>query len=324
MPIITDKRKALDTVACMRSKKAVLAVFCTASHWNTEAILLACQKYARKHALDYIPVSIGITFNYPHMPQAQRVTASGDPKAGFLSIIKHMDALCGTPKSPYSGVTVLPHLNHAHPERDRWALIDGLPWLASVMFDAQTYPYERNVEMTTDYVRSYGKLLLVEGACDTLSMNDSKNRQDVTENRYVEHAISYVSATGVDLLVADLGTEQQSGSTGGCFYLQERARKLTAALEIPMLVLHGTSCLDDSQMLSLGSDGIVRANIWTRIVREAGIFAANRLVGRMDGIRSGDFESCDARAFIQDLTIKAAEIMEGMLDALGYQNLKGI
>lgn len=322
MPIITDKRKALDVMEYMRDRKAVLAVFCTASHWNTEAILLACQNYAREHALGFIPVSIGITFNYPHMPQAQRVTACGDPKAGFLSVIKHMEALSGTPKSPYSEVTVLPHLDHAHPERDRWALVDGLPWLASVMFDAQTYPEDRNVELTTDYVRNYGKLLLVEGACDALSVNGSKNRASGTADRYVERALNYVSSTGVDFLVADLGTEQQSGRAGGCVYMQDRARALSAALERSMLVLHGTSCLNEDQMLSLGSDGVIRVNMWTRIAREAGIYAADRLVERLDGIHIGDFESCDSRAYLNDLTTKAAAVMEGTLDVLGYRNLK--
>ena len=321
MPIITDRKKALETIEGVRDRKAVLAVFCTASHWNTEAILLACQNYMRKHNLESIPVSVGITFNYEHMPQAQRVTWCGDPKAGFLSILKHLEALCGTPKAPYADVTVLPHLDHAHPERDRWALVDGLPWLASVMFDAQTYPYARNVELTTDYVRSYGKLVLVEGACDALSVRGSKAREGACADRYVEMAHNYVSATCADFLVADLGTEQQSGGAGNCTYLQARAQALTAALEKPMLVLHGTSCLTEDQMLSLAADGVIRVNMWTRIAREAGIHAADRLVGRLDGIRGGDFESCDSHTYLNDLTVKAAEIMEGVLDVLGYDKL---
>lgn len=321
MPVITDRKKAVEIIECMRDRKAVLAVFCTASHWNTEAILLACQRYMRKNNLENIPVSLGITFNYEHMPQAQRVTWCGDPKAGFLSVIKHLDALCGTPKSPYSDVTVLPHLDHAHPERDRWALVDGLPWLASVMFDGQTYPLAKNIELTTDYVRSYGKLVLVEGACDSLNVKGSKAAgQDC--GRYVELAQNFVSATCVDFLVADLGTEQQSSGSGGCTYLRDRARSLTAALEKPMLVLHGTSCLTEDQMLSLGDDGVIRVNMWTRIAREAGIHAAERLMERMDGIRQGDFESCDSRAYLNDLTQKAAGIMEDVLGVLGYGKLK--
>ncbi len=50
----------------------------------------------------------------------------------------HLKALCEGPGAPYPQVVVLPHLDHADPKRDRWALTEGLPHLASVMFDAQS------------------------------------------------------------------------------------------------------------------------------------------------------------------------------------------
>ena len=52
----------------------------------------------------------------------------------------HLKELCGRPDSPYASVRALPHLDHAHPERDEWALTEGLEYLSSVMFDAQEYP----------------------------------------------------------------------------------------------------------------------------------------------------------------------------------------
>jgi hypothetical protein len=61
--------------------------------------------------------------------------------------------------------------------------------------------------------------------------------------------------------------------------------------------------------------------MWTRIVREAGQYAAERLIERTERIRSGDFEACESTAYINDNIDKAAEIMEGVLGSLGYAKL---
>jgi fructose/tagatose bisphosphate aldolase len=127
----------------------------------------------------------------------------------------------------------------------------------------------------------------------------------------------------VDFLVADLGTEQQSSSMGKCEYLSDRARELTMNLGKAMLVLHGTSCLSNDQIASLPKDGIVRVNMWTRIARESGQYAAQKLVERMDQIMNGDFESSESRQYIFDSIEKAADIMEETLELLGYINLRG-
>ena len=88
-----------------------------------------------------------------------------------------------------------------------------------------------------------------------------------------------------------------------------------------MLVLHGTSCLKKEEVESLPRDGIIRVNIWTRIVREAGQYAAKRIVERMEKIDKGDFESAESKQYLYDSTEKAAEIMEETLGILGYRNL---
>ena len=55
-------------------KKVCMAIFCTASHWNTEAILLAADRFARKYEIDRIPIAVAMTLNYRNMPQVRRVT----------------------------------------------------------------------------------------------------------------------------------------------------------------------------------------------------------------------------------------------------------
>ena len=319
MSLITNRSAALESIARVRDRQVCLAIFCTASHWNTEAILIAAQRYAVKHGISKIPIAVAMTFHYPHMPQAERATRSRDAKTGFISNMQHLQTLCGSTDSPYANVEVLPHLDHAHPIRDRWALTEGLPYLASVMFDAQTYPEAENLQLTSDYVRQYGRDALVEGIMEQLAVEGGPRARQT--DSYVDKACTYIRQTGIDFLVADLGTEQQSTHQGDCIYLAERARSLTAQLGSSLLVLHGTSSLSEDQMRSLAADGIIRVNMWTRIARESGQYAAQQLIARRDRIFAGDFEAAESRQYLDDSIEKAAEIMEQVLDILGYAQL---
>lgn len=319
MPVITDKNKAKQIIDSVAKKKASMAIFCTASHWNTEAILIAADNIAKKYNIKNIPVSIAMTFTYRHMPQSCRVTRSGDPVTGFISIMEYIKTLCDREDSPYKNVVVLPHLDHADPVKDRWALTEGLQYLASVMFDAQKYSFEENVRMTRDYVEKYGDKVCVEGVMEKLNVNNAAGSNRF--KNYIERALEYVKSTGVDFLVADLGTEQQSSKVGGSKYLKDRAVNLSSSLGKHMLVLHGTSCLDESQIKGLASDGVIRVNMWTRIVREAGQAAAESIVKRIDKIRKGDFQAAESMQYIYDNIDNAVEIMEHMMILFGYPNL---
>ena len=170
--------------------------------------------------------------------------------------------------------------------------------------------------MTKEYVKNYGKKVLVEGIMEELSVEGHSSGKG--DDAYVEKAVRYISETGIDFLVADLGTEQQSSSVGRCIYRKDRARELTKSLGKPMLVLHGTSCLVNEQMASLADDGIIRVNMWTRIAREAGQYAASKLMERMDEINKGNFEAAESRQYLYDSIERAAEIMEDTMGILGY------
>jgi fructose/tagatose bisphosphate aldolase len=320
VPLITRREAALEYTNLFRRSGASMAIFCTAAHWNTESILLAAQRFGEEHGLDEVPVAVAMTFTYPYMPQAERITYSRNGPAGFLSNMAHLKAICDGPDAPYPRVVVLPHLDHADPKRDEWALREGIPHLATVMFDAQKYPFEDNLAWTTEYVRTYGDKVLVEGIIEELSVEGRK--EAVQRDDYVENAVRYMEETGVDLLVADLGTEQQSNRVGEARYLKDRAQSLTQSLGgEARLVLHGTSCLTAAQMENLAEDGIVRINMWTRIVREAGQYAAEQLVGRMDAIRAGDFEACESRQYLDDSIEEGARIMMEVMETVGYGRL---
>lgn len=323
MPVIAQREATLSVLEEFRERGVCMAVLGTASPWNTEAILAAAKRFGEKHGVPSPAVSIAITYNYPHMPQAQRVTRSRDPIAGFRAIWTHLKELCGRPGAPYSTVRVLPHLDHAHPERDEWALTEGLEFLASVMFDAQEYPLEQNKEMTARYVRDFGDRVVVEGNFEGLSVatGDAHGQKALvgSEMEYAEKVAEYVDSTGVDLMVADLGTEQQSSRVGDVIYRRDRARAITSLLGASRLVLHGTSSLSKADFGTLEEDGCIRMNMWTRIAREAGQAAAEKLAGRMEAVRRGEFEACDSRAYFDDIVDRAAEIMEETFDLLGYR-----
>jgi len=319
MSLITNRTQSLENIELMREKKACMAIFCSASHWNTEAILLAASRYANKNGISNIPISIAMTFNYPHMQQAQRVTYSKNAKYGFISNMKHLEALCAYDDSPYKNVAVLPHLDHANPIRDAWALTEGIPYLSSVMFDTQDISDQNAIELTKEYVKKYHDDVLIEGIMEQLAVGDGT--LSIKTDNYVEKAVDFVNKTNIDFLVADLGTEQQSDSIGKVKYLSKRAVNLTKALKKPMLVLHGTSSLSTNQMKSIKDDGIIRVNMWTRIVREAGQYAASNIVDRYEDIKKGNFEAADSRQYIYDSIEKAANIMEEIMDVIGYGNL---
>ncbi|NMA43976.1 MAG: class II fructose-bisphosphate aldolase [Oligosphaeraceae bacterium] len=236
--------------------------------------------------------------------------------------MEHLRLLCDSPDSIYRNVAVLPHLDHADPEYDQWALTEGSRFLASVMFDAQRYAPEKNASLTRDYVRNYGKNLLIEGIMEQLNVADKHAKMDsASSDHYLELAEEYVKKTGIDFLVADLGTEQQSASSGGVHYLQERARNLTAILGRKMLVLHGTSSLDQNQMQGLAEDGVIRVNMWTKIAREAGKYAAGNLFKRAESLFSNDFEATESNQYLMDSIEKASDLMMTILEILNYQNL---
>jgi fructose/tagatose bisphosphate aldolase len=201
-------------------------------------------------------------------------------------------------------------------------LTEGTDYLASVMFDAQRYPLKENVALTTEYVKAYGKKVLIEGIMDELSVFQAHEKHGtVAADDYPVRAYEYIKKTKVDFLVADLGTEQQSDGVGKSIYLKERARNIRELINDRVLVLHGTSCLSNEEIGQLSSDGILRVNMWTRIARETGLYAIDMLKSREDKIRMSNFNAIESHQYLMDSTEKAAQIMEEIMISLGYDHL---
>jgi len=319
MALITGRDQAKQVFDEAIANDVSVALFCTGGFWNTEAILLAANTFAEKHGIKSIPVVVAMTSLYAHMQQAKRFTYCRDERVGLRANFEYLRLLCEGPGAPYRNVAVMTHLDHADPVADRWALTENLDILTSVMFDGQLYPYEKNVEMTREYIREYGDRVLVEGIIEELAAPGTEGKKS---DDYIEKAVDFISKTGADFLVADLGTEQQAAGTEST-YLRGRARSLTEALGRKMLVLHGVSSMKNGDIRGLAADGVVRVNMWTRIVRESGQYAAEKLLARKALIEKGDFEAAEATAYIDDNISEAARIMEEIMGGLGYANLAG-
>jgi hypothetical protein len=87
-----------------------------------------------------------------------------------------------------------------------------------------------------------------------------------------------------------------------------------------MLVLHDTSCLDNNQIKNPPNGGVLRVNTYIRIVREAAIYAANKLYNRIDKIRAGNFDAAESLQYINDNIDKVAEITEEIMEYLNHPN----
>jgi len=98
-------------------------------------------------------------------------------------------------------------------------------------------------------------------------------------------AARYISETGVDIIVANLGTEHRS-SGANLFYHRELACEITKRTGT-CLCLHGTSSVPVDKLALLFDDGIRKVNIWTAFERDssAPLFQkmlenASKIIGR--------------------------------------------
>jgi fructose-bisphosphate aldolase class II len=131
---------------------------------------------------------------------------------------------------------------------------------SSIMFDASALPLSKNIVATRDFVDRHGRTIIIEGACDQIGHSE----EPVTDPGTVE---KYWRESGVDLVVANLGTEHRAGASA-LSYGGELARAMAARVGA-RLVLHGTSSVKPECLRGLAADGICKANIWTALERDS-------------------------------------------------------
>ncbi|MEI6132109.1 MAG: class II fructose-bisphosphate aldolase [Bacillota bacterium] len=245
------------------ARKWVLPCFCTENLTTTEAILSAAQEFGLENDITNVPIIVAITCNYDHRSQAKFYTHTRDSKTGmrlFLNDVKALAAEGGY----FENLDVMIHLDHIQFDNDTELLESDLSEYSSIMFDASALPLEENIRRTAEFVRNNSGKILIEGACDEIVDATGSVHNELTTP---ENALRFAQATGVDLVVANLGTEHRA-SGKELKYHGEVARKLREGIGAK-IVLHGTSSVPNDQIGDLFNDGVCKVNIWTALERDS-------------------------------------------------------
>ena len=264
MPLITGRERVLEVLAEAAARGWVLPAFNSENLTTTEAVLAAAHERAQIIGCANLPIIVDITNTYSHRQQAVNYTHTGNWEIGLRLFVADLEVLCAPP-SPYADLNVLLHLDHIQWDSDAELLAGDLSRFSSIMFDASTLSMEGNIYRTSNFVSKHGKTLLIEGACDEIAEAGGGS----AGNGFTDPATAefYWRSTGVDLLVANLGTEHRA-TRSTLEYRGDIARAITARIG-PRLCLHGSSSVAPERLGSLFADGVRRVNLWTALERDS-------------------------------------------------------
>lgn len=260
MPIITGRENVLAVYEEAAKKGWVIPCLCSENLTTTEAILTAASEFARDKGLDRVPVTIAITNQYDHRSQSVFYTHTRRWDIGLKLFRSDIEIVA----EAFPNVDILIHLDHTQHDTDAELLESDLSIYSSVMYDASALPMEENIRKTAEYVRRKGHALLIEGACDEIVDATGEVRCEITD---AEKCARYMAETGVDMVVANLGTEHRA-SGKDLHYYADAARAIKAKIG-PKICLHGTSSVSNKQIKKLFDDGICKVNIWTALERDS-------------------------------------------------------
>ena len=264
MPLITGRTRVLEVLAEADARGWVLPAFNSENLTTMEAVLAATLEHSHARGTSNLPIIIDITNTYRHRPQTVNYTHTRRWEVGLKLFLADLRVLC-EPPSPYADLRVLVHLDHIQWNSDAALLAGDLSGFSSIMFDASTLPLEENIARTAAFVATHGRTLLIEGACDEIAAAGHAAAGDnVTEPATAER---FWRATGVDVVVANLGTEHRA-SDSCLHYRGDLARAITARIG-PRLCLHGASSVAPDRLGTLFADGVRRVNLWTALERDS-------------------------------------------------------
>lgn len=264
MPLILDRNEVLEMYAFAREKKWVLPTFNTENLTTTEAILSAVSDYGKEIGIGNLPIIVGITNTYRDRPQSVYYSHTRNWEIGMRLFLKDLEVLT-SPESPFGNLNVMIHLDHIIWDEDLELLDWDMRQFSSIMYDASTLPFEMNIKKTAQFVEKNRDVVLIEGACDEISKAEtSGNADDLTTPEMAE---IYISGTGVDIIVPNLGTEHRAKAST-LKYHGDLAREISKKTG-PHLCLHGTSSVSQNELTSLFDDGICKVNLWTALERDS-------------------------------------------------------
>lgn len=272
MPLILNRDTVLDVYKEAEERKWVLPCFNAENLTAIEAILAAANEYGKAIDVPELPIIIGITNKYHYRPQSVYYSHARQWDLGLKLFLNDLCILTSK-ESPYANLQVMAHLDHIQWDEDKELLNWGLQQFSSIMYDASTLPLDQNIQKTAAFVEQHGNTIVIEGACDEIADSAENDGQDLTTP---EMADEFYNKTGVDIIVANLGTEHRS-ATANISYHKELAYKIAECIG-PRLCLHGTSSVAVSQLTHLFNDGIRKVNIWTALERDSSAVLFKKMI----------------------------------------------
>lgn len=263
MPLVLERDHVLAVYSEAADKKWVIPAFNSENLTTTEAILSAALDFSLKKGQPDIPVTIGITNQYSHRSQSVCYTNTRLWDIGLKLFLADIEVL--TEKgSPFEKLNVMIHLDHTQWDSDKPLLEWDMNRFSMIMYDASSLPFESNINLTSWFVNDFSRKIVIEGACDEIVDATGDTRSDLTTPG---QAVKFLRETGVDFIVANLGTEHRA-SASDLRYHGDIARRISR-LTGTKLVLHGTSSVGNDQLRDLFDDGIAKVNIWTILERDS-------------------------------------------------------
>jgi len=262
MALVLGRDKVLQIYKTASEKGWVLPAFNSENQTTTEAILAATWEYGQSIGKSDLPIIIAVTNNYPHRPQTHYYTHTRNWKLGLQLFMDDLKTLTSQ-NSPFADLKVMIHLDHIQWDSDQDLLSWDMNQFSSIMFDASELSLDENIQKTAEFVKLNKGKIIIEGACDEIGHAFSESNSLTTP----EMAKIFFNETGVDIIVANLGTEHRANAATRR-YDDERAREIRKIIG-PRLCLHGTSSLSDNQLSNLFKDGICKVNIWTALERDS-------------------------------------------------------
>lgn len=263
MPLILERKQVLEVYDQAAENKWVVPSFCSENLTTTEAILAGALEYSDEISKPNIPITIAITNQYSHRSQSVNYTHTRRWDLGLKLFLADINILTAK-DSPFSELNVMTHLDHAQWNNDKPLLQWDMKQFSMIMYDASTLTFNENILRTKEFVDKHRHEIVIEGACDEIVEAEGRQKSRLTSP---ENAKRFTEETGVDYVVANLGTEHRA-SGFDLKYHGDLARQISKVIG-PKLVLHGTSSVDSDQLDSLFSDGIAKVNIWTTLERDS-------------------------------------------------------
>lgn len=282
MAVITDPAAVRDMYLEFAERGVAVPCFCAENQRTIETILSGVAQVGVEIGVDDLPITVAFTVNYPGRKQAVNWTSLGDHMLGAKLCLNVVDLLAGS-DGLFRKLRVLTLLDHGQPDADAVLLEEYLDRFSAVMYDASHYPFDVNMRMTAAYVDRHRHDVAIEGAVDEI-VSEGGGAED--QLCTVERAQRFVSETGVDLIVPNLGTEHRATAEKAKYH-GDLARDISDAVG-KILVLHGTSSLGTHDIDRFKDDGIIKVNIWTRLARLGGQAVARRTLEDLGNILSAD------------------------------------